>query len=188
MTEMKLKGSGLVALTKFVEERFGDEEYEAWLEPMSETQQTGLRSSFASSWYDYHTLYLEPLRMMCERFFSADVFEGARALGKYTAEKQLTGIYRALLKLGSPNLMIAAAGKTWRMLHSDGDLVTLENDPRSALIRTKGMPQFNPLIAEVTAAWMQKALEMAGGRDGHVSAAEKKDEDGRYFEFRIGWR
>ena len=185
---MKIKGSGITALTNFVEDRFGEAALEAWIETLSDNQQPVLRSAFASSWYDYVEMYLEPMRLMCEHFFSDNTTEGARALGLSAAETQLTGVYRILLKLGSPNMMISAAGKTWIMLHSAGKLVPVVNEKGNATIRTKDIPEFNSLVAEVTAAWMEKALEMAGGNDARVVFSKKEDADGPYFEFELTWK
>ena len=185
---MKAKGSTVVALSQFVTARFGDEGFEKWLSYLSEETQHSLRYPLATSWYSAQETIVRPTRCMCELFFSEDLVFGARQLGAFSAEHHLTRIYRILLKIGSPNIMISMAKKSWRMFFSEDRLDIIRNEKGHAVMQMHGIPITDILWGEGIAAWFEKALILAGAKEVSASVTQTSVLAGSRFEFQLKWR
>ena len=184
---MKTKGSTVMTLVKFVTERFGNDGFETWVSSLPEETQGEIRFILASSWYPVQETLVLPFRRMCEMFFSGDTVGGAKTFGEYSAKHQLTGIYRLLLKIGSPNAMLSVASTSWRMFYSEGSLRVISNEKGRAVLRIQEVPIQDSLWAHGTAIWFERALEMAGAKNASVTVTQAATASGNEFEFTMEW-
>jgi hypothetical protein len=123
---------------------------------------TFVRQRFtASGWYD--ALPMMPLSLAHARLLGIPFHQHLRDRGRRTAEQDIPGIYRFLIKLSSPeevcHRLPKAASHYFDFGPADARLVA----PRRVVSEQRGVPvTLVPLIAATTEGFVQAALEMAG--------------------------
>jgi len=188
---MKIKGTALITTVDYVTRTFGEASCEEWLSQLDKETEYALRYPLASSWYPVEQMYLVPGIEACRRFTTTTLESAVRQWGAHGAERELSGVYRVLLKIGSPGMMVSAASKTWRTYYSEGKLRILDNRKGFALLRTEDVPIETPLWGEVTAGWMARALQLTNASDPSVvvSRTSKEEDSGENcFEFVLSWQ
>jgi hypothetical protein len=180
---MNIKGICLLSSVKYVTSVFGDAAYQQWSDGLKEETQRKLRFTDSSSWYPIDEMFLLPGRRLCELFHSSDVEGGARAWGHFAATCELTGIYKLLLKIGSPGAMIAVSNVTWKTFYDKGALLPILNEDGRAVLRTRDVPITDPIWGHYASGWLEEALFLTGEKNGSVSVTHKMDD----FEFSVRW-
>jgi hypothetical protein len=134
-------------------------------------------------------MHIQPGRRACEIFFPDNLKEGARRWGEFNAKREMTGIYKLILKIGSPNMMISLASQTWKMYYSEGAMDCIVNEKGRAVMRTRDVPIRDSLWGHHSAGWMQQGLILAGGKNGTVTVMQKPGNNPGIddFEFTYLW-
>ena len=188
MMEMKVKGTEIISLKMFVESRFGEDGFAKWLAALDEETQYVVQFAMASSWYPAEQMFAVPGRRMCELFFPDDLEEGAREWGRAGADRELTGVYRLLVRVGSTNMMLSTAADKWPMFYNTATLRPVVNEKHHALLRLEGSPVSDILWANAVAGWLERALAMSGVRDARVDITQTTEGGLSVFEFNLTWR
>ena len=103
---MKIKGTGIKTTRDFIKTRF-PEKYNEWLTTLPESSRKIYTDPISiSEWYSIKEGYLIPVDKMIEFFFENDVDTGAEALGKYSAETALKGVYKVFLLVATPAFLM----------------------------------------------------------------------------------
>jgi uncharacterized protein (TIGR02265 family) len=181
-----IKGMALTTTTSFVEEEFGKPAKEEWLESLDNETQHAYRFALATSWYSMD-LYWKGGMAACQRFAPGRIAETMRKWGAHTARSQLTGIYRLLLKLGSPNKMLSSAPRMWGTFNSEGTISVPVNEKGSAVLRLEGLSLHDPLFGESLAGWMEEAIRLSGAKRVAATVTQTPRTDKDFFEFSIDW-
>jgi len=106
---MQVKGTVIVFLPTFMKEKFGAAKYEEWkaaLPPKSQAIYN--KQILASAWYPLEDAFNVPLSKICEMFYNNNPKE-VWNIGRYSADFGLKGVYKILIRLGSPEALAKRA-------------------------------------------------------------------------------
>lgn len=119
------------------------------------------------SWYD--ALPMMPLAVTHSRVLGNALHYHCRERGRIVAERDVPGVYRAFLKLVSPELLVGklprAAALYFDFGHTTSELVP----PGRARTRLSRLPfTLATMLAGTVEGFMAAALELCGGKDVQV--------------------
>ncbi|HTY07879.1 MAG TPA: hypothetical protein VMF29_01815 [Candidatus Edwardsbacteria bacterium] len=184
---MRVKGTAIAVLPKFIESQFGSAGLQQWKEALS-SEAKGIYSGIimTSDWYPIKEAYLEPTALLCELFYKGDP-RGARELGHYSADYSLRGVYKAFVKLHSVKQF---CNRTVDILHTYYDpcqaKVTLVEENRAALQITM-FPLPSPYAELRVAGWTERAFEIHGRRNCRVEITRSLTRGDPCTEFTGTW-
>lgn len=110
-------------------------------------------------------------------------------MGKFEAETNLgsNGVQRPYLREGDPHRVLQNAPKLYASHHGAGTRSYERNGPRGAAIRTLD-GGVDPQDCYATIGWLQRAIELSGGRSVRVEETQCRARGESVCEFRCGWR
>lgn len=184
---VSIKGSAVHDAVRAIRKRFGEEHYQRITASVDEEARTLLDGALVpTSWYP-----LDPFL----RFLDATLREMAGgnelALVEWTEtiiERQLRGIYKLFVKLGSPEFVLKRISIIHMNYYNGVHLETPSLSPGRAVLRYVGFEPHHRLMGHSIIGFFRKALEISGAKD--VSARfEVPIEAGRqYAELVVTWR
>ncbi len=102
-------------------------------------------------------------------------------------ERQLTGLYRVFIKLGSPEFVIRRL-TTIHPTYFTGIGITIELERGDARIRYTGFRKQHRLMEYVIIGFYQKALQICGARGVRVQMSVPMADEARFCELQVTWR
>lgn len=106
-------------------------------------------------------------------------FSSDNAFIRFSYDRQRTlfsgRLYRVMLALASPSMLLRTAALRWRSFHR-GSLFTVEDaNATSARIRVDHPPGlWDGLLADAMAAGLRAVLDLSGAQDSHLSVYEQE--------------
>jgi len=185
---MKVRGEALISLPLFIIKKFGSKEHVRWLcalEP--ETRQVFSRPINKSDWFPLKETLVEPTQKMRELFFK-DHLQGAFECGRYSAEYGLKGIYKVLVKMSSPDILINRAGKVLNNYYKPCEIEVFTHEKSSATLRITEFKDMSPCIEQRIAGWMHRPVEITGSGRVQVKISKSLTENDPFTEFHVSWQ
>ena len=182
----EVKGTGLLGLLGFVKNTFGGAEYVRWLDGLSpEARQLAERSISASDWYS-GPLSLEMRRAIIDRFFGGDI-SGIRALGRYSGEQGLKGIYRLAIKVGSPSWVVGRLSIVFGSYFRPGEAFLVVNEPKHIIAELRDFPDRSGIMEHVFCGFIEVALELSGAKDVQVNVVKSLVDSPNAAQVEMRW-
>lgn len=185
---MMVKGTAVRAVRGYVTEQFGSSGCERWLAALPEGSRILFTGSvLASGWYPARDGVIEPLRTMCDTFYRGDL-AAARRQGRFSADQDLRGVYRAFVKVASPQFLIRNVAAIWGSYYTDTQAAAVPTGERSVRLEVRGVDPDNPYNQHAIAGWVERALEICGCREVAI-AMDNQPAGGRgNYRFDITWK
>jgi hypothetical protein len=181
-----IKGTMLMTTISFIEEEFGESAKEEWLESLDAETQHTFRYALATSWYPMELFWKNGM-VACQRFAPGRLVEVMRKWGAHCANAQLTGIYRLLVRLGSPNMMLSSAPRMWGTFNSEGTISAPVNEKGRGIVKLEGLPLREPLFGENTAGWVEEAIRLSGVKRVTVIVTQTPRVGNDFYEWSLEW-
>ncbi len=166
----------------FVEERNGPEAWSKLLATMTESDRGVLSSILVEGWYGMD-LHARVNRAFCDFFYDGNL-AGIEELGRYSAERDITG--RWLFRVVRPSFMIRNMNIFWRQDEGSGHWTTfVQGDEFVAQL--SGWEGRDAVLCRRLLGYIGRMLDMAGvvERQEHVHANGK---DNASCTFRFRWK
>jgi len=185
---MKVKGEVLQSLPIFLLKRLGSQKYNNWRNNL-----TGLAHSVYNGkiddkeWYPMDLLLTQPTILLCDMFYSGSM-RGAWDCGRYSAEYGLKGIYKVLVKLRSPSILVQKAGSILQSLYEPASLRIENVDKTHITVYITEFPDMHEALEYRIGGWMEKALEISGCKHVNITMPKSLAKNDKYTEFRIKWQ
>jgi hypothetical protein len=183
---VQIKGSAIQETINQIKRRSGEDAFQKILALLDEETRNVFKGEiYSSSWYslDFFTRFLElEIRVLADGNEEM-VTRGSEAV----IERQLRGIYKAFVKLGSPEFVIkriAAVHATY-FQGVPIDVNTLGNG--KALIKYTGFEKQHRIMGFAIIGFFKKALEISGAQDIAIHFSKPIEEGKEYSELSISW-
>lgn len=160
-----IRGTALAPSRAFVTGRFGEERWDDFLEPLS----AATRDVFSTpilpvSWY--------PFRAALEMIDSALRLAGGdvgvlRELAYFNLDYSTNFVFKAIFKLGSPELMVGKSDQVWKKYYSKGYMVA-HVSLGQARVELFDFPELTRVYGLVVLHSIEAVITKAGG---HVTRA-----------------
>jgi hypothetical protein len=184
---VQIKGSAIKETIDQVKRRSGDAAFQKIIGLLDdETRKIFEGEIFSSTWYplDLFTRFLEiEIRVL------ADGNEEMVTRGsEVVIERQLRGIYKAFVKLGSPEFVIKRIAAVHATYFQGVPIeVQLEGNNR-ALVRYSGFEKQHRIMGFAIVGFFKKALEISGAKDVVIRFSVPIEEGKEFSELSIAWR
>lgn len=185
---MEVKGTAIITIPLFIKKRFGEGGFKQWIEALTpEARRVYQDHVFSSSWYPLKELMIEPLRKMCFLFYAGDL-KGARESGRFSADHSLKGIYKILVKLGSPEFMLGKAGTILGVYYNPSEMKVVESRKGQGIMQITKFPNMDRVLEIRIVGWMERALEISGGKEPDIKVTKSLTAGDPLSEFIATWK
>jgi hypothetical protein len=182
---MEIKGVSVKAAPEFVRERFGSR-YDEWFDSLSEPSKKVVKNALPSNWYPLHEAVIEPTKKVCDLFYGGSE-EGAREVGRTSADKALKGVYKIFVRVGSPGFIISRASKIFSNVLQPGEMTVVESSSNRTVMHMQ-VPESDWLLELRVAGWMEQALVVSGCADPECKIIQSIAKGDPITEFVTTWK
>jgi len=183
---VQIKGSSVQETISQIKRRTGDDSFNKILGLLDpEARKLFEGEIFASSWYslDCFVRFLEVEIKVLANGNEEMITRGSEAV----AERQLRGIYKAFVKLGSPEFVIKRVAAV-HATYFQGVPIEVEVPAHGiAKVTYKGFEKQHRLMGLAIIGFFRKALEISGAKDVSVRFAVPIEEGKGFAELAITW-
>ncbi len=184
---MKVKGSAIAPMAKFIDSKFGPDALNRWMISLPEPSRDIFNSPIlVSRWYPIKEAMIEPTRNCCELFYGGSL-KGAWEMGRFSAEIGLKGVYRIFLKLGSPGFIISKANTILTSYYEPSESKVVENVKNRCILRMTKLPDTSEIIENRVCGWIERALELSGCRNVKLQITQSFARGDHFSEFLVTW-
>jgi hypothetical protein len=185
---VEVKGTAIITIPLFIKERFGEGGLSQWIDALTpEARKVYQVSIFPSSWYPLNEVLIQPLRKMCHLFYAGDL-KGAKESGRFSADYSLKGIYKLFVKLGSPEFMVRRAGTIMAIYYTPSEMKVVESRKGQAIMQITKFPDMDQVLEIRIAGWMERALEISGGKQPSIKITKSLTAGDPISEFLATWK
>jgi len=185
---VEVKGTAIINIPLFIKDRFGEGGVNQWIDALTpEARKVYPASVLVSSWYPLKELLIEPLRKMCGLFYAGDL-KGARESGRFSADYSLKGIYKILVKLGSPESMLDRAGTIMGLYYNPSEIKVVERRKGQGIMQISNFPDMDRALEIRIVGWMERALEISGGKQPDIKVTQSLTAGDPLSEFIATWK
>ncbi len=183
---VQIKGSAIKETINQIKTRSGEDAFQKILGLLDEeTRKICEGEIFASTWYslDLFTRFLEiEIRVLADGNEEM-VTRGSEAV----IERQLRGIYKAFVKLGSPEFVIKRIAAVHATYFQGVPIDVQLQGHGKALIKYTGFEKQHRIMGFAIIGFFKKALEISGAKDLVIYFATPIEEGKGYSELSISW-
>lgn len=183
---VEVKGTAVVTLPEFVQQTHGAK-YQDWLNSLTPQSKNIMGSKMLlSSWYSVDNALDEPLKKICDQFYGGKL-DGAWESGRFSADKSLTGIYKAFVKLGTPSFIISRATSIINMYYKGLEIKVVENMKSSVVLHLTKFENPSEYVQVRIGGWMQRAIEISGCKNVNVKITKSIAKGDPVTEYCVSW-
>src|ERR1700675_140454 len=183
---VQIKGSAIKETIDQIKSRGGEAAFQKILGLLDdETRKICEGEIFAFNWYplDLFTQFLEiEIRVLADGKEEM-VTRGSEAV----IERQLRGIYKAFVRLGSPEFVIKRIAAVHATYFQGVPIEVLLPANGRATVRYTGFEKQHRIMGFAIIGFFRKALEISGAKDVEIHFATPIDEGKPYSELSISW-
>jgi hypothetical protein len=185
---MEAKGTAIEILPKFVEDRFGPGSLKEWISVLPEEARREFSDGILSfRWYPLKTILVVPTLRVCQLFYDGDT-RGALDIGRFSAEYALKGIYKVFLKVRSPEFLIDRASRILPTYYRPSAMEVVEASEGRCTLRVTDFQEMDEVIELRIKGWIEKAGEIAGGRNIACSIRESLTKSSPHTDFVVTYK
>ena len=185
---MEVKGEAVLSIPIFILKKIGSKGYNQWLDSISpEAKKVYSKPINKSDWFPIKEIMIEPTIKCCELFFNNSK-RGAWKCGRYSAEYGLKGIYKVLVKLSTPQILIKKASSIITSYYKPSDVEVPESGKNYAIVRITDFAEMDKIIEYRIGGWMERATEICGCTNVTVTINSSLTENDPYTEYKVSWK
>lgn len=158
---MEVKGTAVKTTRDFVKELFPTQ-FDTWVNSLPEKSKKIFADIIDSAaWYPMNEGYIIPINKMADMFYKGNAKTVGDALGIYSADIALKGIYKAFLLIASPNFLMSRASKIITTYYVPSDVNIIGSGEKTVTLQITRFPEISNAIEYRIAAWCKRALELS---------------------------
>jgi len=157
---MQVKGTGIKTTKEFVKSNFPNG-YTNWINSLTtKSKELYTGNTEFTEWFPIKEAYIDPVDKIIEQFYKGDSKLAGEALGRFSAEYALKGVYKVFLLVSSPQFLMKRATKIMTTYYHPCEISVAENGQKSVILTVSKFEFINPALEYRIGAWCQKALEL----------------------------
>ncbi|MEP6862687.1 MAG: hypothetical protein ABJE66_18830 [Deltaproteobacteria bacterium] len=146
----------------------------------------GIERGFAKAkWYPFED-FVE-LNETIDRLFGRGDLGLVKLLGRYSAEANLTTIYRLFFKVGSVQWILGRAVRLWGAHYDAGYFEVATRGNRAAVLRLRGFPTPHRVHCLSVGGFVERSLELSGGKRPIVEESKCRTRGDEHCQFDASW-
>jgi hypothetical protein len=158
---MEVKGTGIKTTRDFVKSQFPDQ-YDSWIESLPEKSRALYVSPMLNlaGWYPIKEAYLTPMDMITKVLYDNDEKKAGEAMGSFSAEEALNGIYKLYMMVATPKYLMQRASVIFSTYYLPCDIKVEEAGHKSVVMCISKFTSMSALLEYRIGGWCVRALEM----------------------------
>jgi len=185
---MKVRGAALISLQSFILTSFGPERYGEWLKALPEESRKIFNSKLSlDEWYPLHAGLHHPTEILCNMFYRGKPL-GAWESGRYSADFGMNTLMKVFLKVSSVSFIVKKATAIITRYYEPCKVEVTEEEAFSTVVRISDFDEMTTIIEHRIAGYMERAVELTGGRDANVFIGPSLTKANLYSEFKVQWK
>ncbi|MCI4398120.1 MAG: hypothetical protein JHC34_04695 [Acidobacteria bacterium] len=183
----RVKGTVIASTLAFLNEKLGKDGTGRLIEGLGAERSALLKGPvLQGNWY--------PVDLLIKLVTAAEgkvAVPGGRTLawelGRYSADTGLKGIYKVFFKMADISFILKRAPGVWASYYDSGMMQVLVAEPNKAIMRIAGFDQPSAILCDRVLGWMERTVEMSGGKRvvmSHPACAARGDD---FCEYRGEW-
>ncbi|MCK5536753.1 MAG: hypothetical protein KAI79_07990 [Bacteroidales bacterium] len=184
---MEVKGIVTKSISDYVKANYSQQyvEWEDLLTP--ETVRILDKRRFLHQWHSIDTGVDLPNKALAQLFFDNDVNKAAFMSGRYSAEQSFNGVFRVLLVVISPNMLIQRASRLLGTFYKPST-TKIKKLAKKHIQMSVGMEVKSEIIEYRIAGWVQRAIEIANGSNVSVEIYKSFAKGDEQLVYDINWQ
>ncbi len=185
---MEVKGEAILSLPMFIIKRFGLRAYDKWFDALSPEAKGIYRSEIRKDeWFPLGQAMSNPTILICDLFYNGSS-RGAYECGRFSAEYGLKGVYKVLVKLSSPEILMKKASGIITSYYRPSSLEVVKYEKGAGILHITEFPECDKYIERRIAGWISRAVEICGVTNVNVAIAQSLAESDPFTEYRVIWK
>jgi hypothetical protein len=185
---MEVKGTAIDATLGHVRAAHGEDGLKRLLAKVSPTSRKLLEAVIMpASWYPIGPGLFEPTQAVCDLFHGGDL-EGAWQVGRASADSALTGIYKALVMLVAPRVVVERGPTILATYYRPLKVLVTKLGENNYSLKLSGVDEPSPIFDRRIAGWAQRALEMASAKNIEIDIATSVSAGAPATEIQFRWK
>jgi hypothetical protein len=185
---MEIKGTAIKTTREFVKATFPTK-YDAWINSLPEKTRAIYASAIInmSGWFPMKEDYQVPIEKIIEMFYAGNTKAGAEAIGRFSAELALTGIYKLFLMVASPKYLITRASIVLSTYYLPSEMRVSESESKSVTMQITMFPDMSAAVEYRIAGWCVRALELCGCKNVKYKMDKSISRGDAFSEIKYSW-
>lgn len=186
---MQTKGTTIIFIPEFIKKNFGEEAYIKWFNLLSaEAKKVYSGVIFPGNWYPLIEISTEPARLICNLFYNGDLEKGALEIGRFSADYALRGVYRFFVRIGSPEFILKKGSAILPTYFDPCKLEVVGIQKGRVILHITEFTEMNSIVEGTIIGWVERAIEIAGGKNVNVVVAKSLARGDSLTEGIITWK
>ncbi len=183
---MEIKGTAVKPTIEFIKDKFPDRYYE-WLEKLPKESADIIKNPItASAWYPINESTITPTRILAELFYN-NSYDAAREVGRYSATKSLSGVYKVFIRIATPNFLISRTANVFGSYYKPSKIkFEVLNDNSATLIIYK-FDEVDELMLHRIAGWIERAFELTSRKNVNAEVIKTTVNDEIVYKILASW-
>lgn len=183
---MEIKGTAVKPTLEFVKDRFGDR-YEDWIKNLPDESLKILNFPISSSaWYPINESTIIPTKVLAQLFYN-DPVAAAREVGRYSAEKSLTGIDKVFIRVATPKFLIGRTANIFSSYYKPSRVEYRIVSDNEAILEIFEFGKVEELMIHRIAGWIQKAFELTNRKNVRAEVASENVNGDIVYKITARW-
>jgi hypothetical protein len=184
---MEIKGTGIKTTREFVKTNFPDK-YKQWVDSLPEKSRVLYSSPLINmaGWYPMVDAYIVPVESIIVTFYDGDVKTGAEALGKFSADMALKGIYKLYMIIATPQNLMQKSSVMFSTFYNPCE-INVQNEKHKSTMQIPVFENMTKSMEYRIAGWCVKALEMCGCKNISYRITKSLTEKDNLTEILFKW-
>ncbi|MFT3695438.1 MAG: 4-vinyl reductase [Kofleriaceae bacterium] len=181
-----VKGSALTSRVLWVQLGHGAGGIDRLKAALNPTLRAQLETGFSkANWYPLAD-FIE-LNETIDRVFGRGDLGLVKLLGRYSADANLTTIYRLFFKVGSVHWILGRAVRLWGAHYDAGFFEVATRGPKAAVLRLRGFPSPHRVHCLAVSGFVERALELSGGKRPIVEESKCRTRGDDHCQMDVSW-
>jgi hypothetical protein len=160
---MEIKGTGIKTTREFVKTNFPNQ-YDTWINSLPDKTKALYHSPLINmaGWYPFKDAYVVPLDKLISMFYAGNAKTGGEAVGKFSADIALKGIYKLYLMIATPQNLMQKASVMFSTFYMPSEIKVSEAGAKTVTLQINKFQDITPVVEYRIAGWCVRSLELCG--------------------------
>lgn len=183
---MEVKGTAVEIIRRYVQQMFQDKGVQRWLDALPYSSRRIVEGVvLPSTLYPVHEALVVPTQAVCEVFYQGRM-DGAWELGRYSADVALNGVYKFLVRVAPPAMVLQKATVLTNYYRPMKLEIIKKSDNHHTLCISE-MDEPSLIIDNRIAGWAQRGLEICGVKNFTVKIVSSAKDVNTRTEIDVRW-
>ena len=185
---MEIKGTAIKTTREFVKVNFPSR-YDEWINSLPDKTRAIYSSAMINmaGWYPMKEDYQVPIEKIVQMFYEGNTKIACEAIGRFSADLALTGIYKLFLMVATPKYLMMRATVVFTTYYLPSEIIVSESSSKSVTMQITKFADITAGIEYRIAGWCLRAVELCGCKNVQYKITKSLLKGDTYTEFIYNW-